>query len=154
MLFRKIFVAFVFMLSAGVAFPQAPMHFTKKEMKKNAVWIKMITDEHVNYFEALKAFELYFTTHKFPVMEEQEMAKNEKLNERILKSEKKYRKRKRKEILEPNEAEKEKHEETKLAFEVKRFEHWEMKTRPYVKEDGSVMSADEQMKAWQESKGK
>lgn len=151
---RTVFLAFVFMLLAGSAFSQAKTHFTKKEMKKNPVWIQMITGENVNYFEAVKAFELYFTTHRFPVMEEEEMAKNENLKERILKSEKKYKKRKRKEVTEPGESEKEKHEEKKLAFEVKRFNHWEMKTRPYVKEDGSIMTAEEQVKAWKESKGK
>lgn len=123
-------------------------------MKKNPVWIAMINDEHVNYFEALKAFELYFTAHKFPLMEEEEMGKNEKLKERILKSETKYKKKKRKQVIEPNALEKEKHVQTKLAFEVKRFNHWEMQTRPFVKEDGTVMSAEEQMKVWKESKGK
>ena len=154
MILRKTILAFVFALTVFTAFPQTKNHFTKKEMKKNPVWIEMITDEHVNYFEALKAFELYFTAHKFPVMEEEEMARNEKLKERILKSEAKYKKKKRKEIIEPNESEKEKHEEVKLAFEVKRFEHWEMQTRPFVKEDGTIMSAEEQMKVWKESKGK
>ena len=114
----------------------------------------MIKSERVNYFEAMNAFELYFTAHKFPVMEEEEMAKNEKLKERILKSEAKFKKKKRKEVLEPNASEKGKHEETKLAFEVKKFNHWEMQTRPFVKEDGSVMSAEERIKIWRESKGK
>lgn len=154
MAFRKTVIIFIFLLMGFAAFPQAKSHFTKKEMKKKPLWIEMQNDEHVNYFEALKAFELYFTDHKFPVMEEEEMAHNEKLKERILKSEAKYKRKKRKEIIEPNESEKEKHEETKLAFEVKRFEHWEMQTRPFVKEDGSIMSADEQMKVWKESKGK
>ncbi|MCX6198731.1 MAG: hypothetical protein NTY88_05860 [Bacteroidetes bacterium] len=153
MILRKIILVFVFMLTAFTAFPQAKNHFSKKEMKKSPVWIAMIKDEHVNYFEALKAFELYFTTHKFPVMEEEEMARNEKLKERILKSEAKYKKKKRKEMIEPNALEKDKHEQTKLAFEVKRFNHWEMQTRPFVKEDGTVMSAEEQMKVWKESKG-
>ncbi len=150
---RKTVIGFVFMLLGFAAFPQVKNHFTKKEMKKNPVWVGMIKDEHVNYFEALKAFELYFTAHKFPVMEEEEMGRNEKLKERILKSEAKYKKKKRKEVIEPNALEKEKHEQTKLAFEVKRFNHWEMQTRPFVKEDGSIMSAEEQMKVWKESKG-
>ncbi len=128
-------------------------HYSKKEMTKNPVWIKMIEDEHANYFEALKAFELYFTTHRFPTMEEEEMGKNERLKERIERSEKKYEKKKRKHRENPSDAQKEKHEETKLAFEVKKFNHWEMQTRPYVKDDGSIMNAEERMKIWNESKG-
>ena len=127
-------------------------HYSKREMKKNPVWIGMIKDERSNYFEALKAFELYFTTHKFPVMEEEEMGKNEKLKERIVKSEAKFKKKKHRVAEDRNAAQKEKHEETKLAFEVKRFNHWEMQTRPYVKEDGSIMTAEERMKVWKESK--
>src|SRR5436853_439928 len=133
-----------------LGFSQSASHFTAKEMKKTPVWIKMMDDEHTNYFEALKAFELYFTTHKFPTMEEEEMAKNDKLKERIEKSEAKYKKKKPKYREAPGESQKEKHEETRLAFEVKKFNHWEMQTRPYVKDDGSIMNIEERMKIWKE----
>ena len=122
-------------------------------MKKNPVWIEMIKEEHVNYFEAVKAFEIYFSAHPFPVMEEEEMAKNENLKERILKSEAKFKKKKHRTSEEPTASQKEKHEETKLAFEVKKFNHWEMQTRPYVKDDGTIMSAEERVKIWKQSKG-
>jgi hypothetical protein len=147
----KFFVALLALFISLAAISQK--QYSKTEMKKNPVWIKMIDDEHVNYFEALKAFELYFTTHKFPTMEEEEMGKNEKLKERIERSEKKYAKKARKRKENPSEPQKEKHEEAKLAFEVKKFNHWEMQTRPYVKDDGSIMSAEERMKIWKESKG-
>jgi hypothetical protein len=154
MAFRKNFFTALFTLFALASFAQTKTHYTKTEMKKNPVWIEMINDEHVNYFEALKAFELYFATHRFPVMEEEEMGKNEKLKERIEKSEAKYKKKKRKIKADPDAAQKEKHEEAKLAFEVKKFNHWEMQTRPYAKNDGSIMSAEERMKIWKESRGK
>jgi len=152
MLFRSIFITGLIILLAGPSSAQTKLHFTKKEMRTKPVWIEMIKDERTNYFEVIKAFEIYFTTHRFPVMEEEEMAKNEKLKERIEKSEAKFKKKKRNKSEDPNLAQKEKHEEAKLAFEVKKFNHWEMQTRPYVKSDGSIMSADERLKIWQDSK--
>ena len=145
----KIIFTLGFLLAAiSSTHAQAKIHFTKTEMKKKPVWIEMIKNEKVNYFEVLKAFELYFTAHKFPVMEEEEMGKNEKLKERIEKSEAKFKKKKHKVVEEANALQKEKHEETKLAFEAKKFNHWEMQTRPYVKSDGSIMSAEERMAIW------
>ena len=149
MFYRRIFV-FCLLIFPTVIFAQT--HYTKREMKKNPVWIEMIKDEHTNYFEALKAFELYFTTHKFPVNEEEEMGKNENLKERIEKSEAKYKKKKHRVAEEPNASQKEQHEQTKMAFEVKKFNHWEMQTRPYVKDDGSIMSAEERMAIWKNQK--
>src|SRR4051812_10691941 len=111
MSFRKTFFSALLTLLAFYSFAQTKTHYTKTEMKKNPVWIAMISDDHVNYFEALKAFELYFTTHPFPVMEEEEMAKNEKLKARIEKSEARFKKKKRKVKEDPNAAQKEKHEE-------------------------------------------
>ena len=149
--FLKYFLLLVLVFMAVSLFAQT--QYTKREMKKKPVWMEMIKDEKANYFESLKAFELYFTKHKYPVMEEEEMGKNTHLIERIEKHQKKLAKRKHKVSTNPTEREREKHEETKLAFEVKRFNHWEMQTRPYVKEDGSVMSTEERMKIWNEQKG-
>ena len=152
MFFRKSFFTYAVTLLALSSFAQSKTHFTKREMEKKPVWMEMIKDEHTNYFEALKAFELYFTAHRFPVMEEEEMGKNEKLKQRIEKSEAKFKRKKRSVKEDPSAAQKEKHEEAKLAFEVKKFNHWEMQARPYVKDDGSIMSAEERMKIWKESK--
>ena len=152
MFYKKVLFLFLIIFVAHSAFAQT--RYSKRDMKKNPVWIEMIKDERANYFEALKAFELYFTTHAFPVMEEEEMGKNEKLKERIEKSEAKRKKKKHKVEEEPTISQKEKHEETELAFEVKKFNHWEMQTRPYVKDDGSIMSAEERMKIWNEQKSK
>lgn len=143
--FLKVSVFLILILPASL-FGQTK--FTKRQMKKQPVWIQMIKNEQANYFDALKAFELYFTAHPFPVIEEEEMGKNENLKERIEKSEARFKKRHRKVKQDPGTLQQEKHEEAKLAFEVKRFNRWEMKTRPYVKNDGSIMSAEERMAIW------
>ncbi len=151
MLSRRFFLLFSSLFLVGLSFAQSTNHFTKREMKNKPVWIEMIKDEQTNYFAAVRAFELYFTKHPFPVMEEEEMGRNEKLKERIEKNEAKFKKKKRKVNEDPNAIQKEKHEEAKMAFEVKRFKHWEMQTRPYVKNDGSIMGTEERMKIWKES---
>ena len=150
MLFKKILplCLLFFIVQSSIA----QKHYTKREMKKNPVWIQMIKDERANYFETAKAFNLYFSTHRFPVMEEEEMGKNQNLKERIEKSEAKFKKKKRRVKQDPGVIQREKDEEAKMAFEVKRFNHWEMQTLPYVKDDGSIMDAEERMKIWKESK--
>lgn len=153
MRFKKNILLSLFTVIGLFCSAQTKTHYTKAEMKRNAVWIEMIKSENVNYFEALKAFELYFTKHKYPVMEEEEMGKNTRLIERIEKHQKKLAKKKHKVSTDPTEREKEKHEKTKLAFEVKKFNHWEMQTRPYVKEDGTIMSTEERMAIWKNQKG-
>lgn len=148
---RTLVTSLLLWLGCGLLFSQPPAHYSKREMKKNPVWIEMIKSEQVNYFKALQAFELYFTKHPFPVMEEEEMAVNENLKERIEKAEKKYVHKHRKHKAEPTKTGKEKDEEAKLAFEVKRFNRWEMKVKPYVKNDGSIMSTEDRMNIWKQS---
>jgi hypothetical protein len=114
-------------------------HSKKHNYNKDPHWISMMTDPNVNYFEAKKAFNAYWANHELPEEEgEMEGEKEEKersLVSRLLKSEAKV------------EAEK---MEMKIPF--KRFKRWEMEVAPYVQSDGSILSTEEQMKIWEQSR--
>lgn len=101
-----------------------------REFRKNAHWVAMMSDTNVNYFKAKIAFEEYWRGKPSPesIMEGEKEEEGEKrsLLSRALKSEKRYNA----EILE-------------YAQEHKKFLHWLRVNKPYVKEDGSIMSEEE-----------
>src|SRR3954468_443423 len=43
----------------------------EKDYARHPFWISMMDDEHVNYFEAVKAYEIYWRFHSKPVEEDQ-----------------------------------------------------------------------------------
>lgn len=89
----------------------------------------MMNDSSVNYFQAKIAFEEFWRGKPSPesIMEgEKEEQEERSFLSRILKSEKTYNA----EILQ-------------YAEEHKKFLHWLRVNKPYVKEDGSIMSEEE-----------
>jgi hypothetical protein len=44
--------------------------------------------------------------------------------------------------------------EQELALQVKRFKRWKREVLPFVQEDGRILTADEQIKVWEEVSGK
>ena len=90
-----------------------------KNYSLNPVWIKMMQDPNVNYFEAKKAFEMYWEGREEP---EEEFISSEK-------SEKNLRKDETQEI--------------DYAMEHKKFKYWLVKMKPYVKPNGTIMTKEE-----------
>jgi hypothetical protein len=113
----------------------------KQNYTKNPVWIQMMDDPHVNYFEANKAFEQFWSNREKPEIEGEGSAeqkdKEEKrsLLSRLVKSDK--------------AEEAERHE---YAISYKRFVRWRMEVEPFVQSDGSVLSLDEQRLIWEKSR--
>ncbi len=117
------------------------------DYKNNPVWIKMIDDPHVNYYEAIKAFEMYWKDRVMPDNEEEEMAEgnnNFKEVEREIKKEKKVD---RKRILTDEELKK-KNDDQQMKYQLKRFAQWKREVKPFVQEDGHILSDDERMEIW------
>ena len=90
----------------------------------------MMNDEDVNYFEAIKAFDLYWTTHSKPEGESDMDIKQTEKNK------KRFSKREIKEAR----------EEASMRMNIKKFDWWKNKMEPFVKEDGTIMNADERRK--------
>jgi len=115
-----------------------------KEYEKHPYWIEMIKDPSVNYFEAIKAYELFWKNKKMPKEEDEKIGQDkssENKHDKINRSERRERK-------------KEKIFQQKYGLECKKFEHWKMIVKPYVQEDGSILSKEEQLKIREEQRKK
>ena len=111
--------------------------YTDKEYGRNPLWITMIKDTSVNFFEAEKAFKIYFQHHNKPEGE------NEDIGERK-KREKYPSKREQREMQRENH----------MRMDVKRYEHWRDKVRPYVQPDGRILTPSERVKIWEQQKSR
>ena len=111
---------------------------------KYPYWIEMINDPHVNYFEAVKAYDEFWANRKQP-KEEDDIIGQSGTSER------------KKSFLErffKYKEEREEKEFRKYAFEVKKFKNWKRKVFPYVQEDGSILDAEARLKLLEEQKQK
>jgi len=97
--------------------------------KKNAVWIQMMDDPNVNFFEAEKAFNTFWEGRGEPEKEqgEEHEEENHSIIKRIFISEEKLE-----------------WENLQYATEYKRYKQWRMDVLPFVQDDGSILSKEEQ----------
>ena len=121
-------------------FSQKPLK--DSDYKKHPYWIEMIKDPNVNYFEAIKAYELFWKNKPEP-REEDEKIGQDKTSEN---------KNRFEDWEEKREKKRERKWQQKYGLECKKFEHWKMMVKPYVQEDGSILSKEEQMKIWEEQR--
>lgn len=125
-------------------FLKAQQH-SDKEYQRKPLWIQLIEDPNVNYFEAKKAFDLFWKNKPLPTEEDEVIGEQHgKGKERDSFLEKLFMSKK----------ERQEEESQKYAFEYKKFKHWERLVLPYVQEDGRVLTADERLKLWQDSRQK
>lgn len=95
--------------------------YDAKEYARKPVWIEMIKDTAVNFFEAEKAFNTYFKHHEKPEGEAEDIGEHAK-------REKYPSKREQREMQRENH----------MRMDVKRYEHWRDMMRPYVQGDGTI----------------
>jgi hypothetical protein len=113
----------------------------------NPQWIKMMDDPKTNYYEAVKTYEEYWKHHVKPAGEEEEMKEGEKsAGER--KRESKRDEKKGAKIILTTEELKIKNEEETMKYQVKRFEQWMREVKPFVQEDGRILTDRERMDIW------
>ncbi|MEI8279049.1 MAG: hypothetical protein WCG87_04745 [Bacteroidota bacterium] len=112
---------------------QTNSQYTEKDYARHPLWIKMISDPNTNYFEAEKAYKIYFQHHPKPEGEHDVIGEHEAREKRLSK-------RERQKIQADN----------RLRLDVKKYEHWHMKMQPYVQSDGRILSTDERLQIWKE----
>lgn len=118
-----------------------------KDYSTEPVWIKMMDDQNVNYFEARKAFDEYWKHHVKPAGEEEEMSEGQKDSREIEKEKRKnIAKDKKKKVSE--EDLKKMNENIVMKYQVKRFEQWTREVKPYVQDDGRILNDLERMEIW------
>jgi hypothetical protein len=116
---------------------------TKKNYKKYPYWIEMIKDPNVNYFDAINAYDAFWKNKQKPMDENEAIGQTKGLDnkEKQMESRKKMKeKRREKELYK------------KYGLECKKFEHWKFTVKPYVQEDGHILSKEEQLKLWEDKK--
>lgn len=109
--------------------------------RKNPAWIQLMESENPNFFVVEKAFELYWENREKP-LEEHDVIGEAKENEKM---EKHYIKR----LFKKNTP-----SEKEMFFEVKRYKQWHMLVQPYVQDDGSILSRDEQLEIWRKEQAR
>ncbi len=109
----------------------------KLDYAKDPVWIKMMDDPNANYYEALKAYEVYWKHHEEPVDEEELMSEGKE----------KVDKEKEEEFTPA-----EKEGRNRMRYQCKRFENWKHEVFPFVQPDGKILSQDDRTKIWNEQK--
>lgn len=97
-------------------------------------WIYMVDSCKTNYYEALKAFDLYFSKHKLPYFDSKKVLNIVELDSlnRVYKL--KY------------------NSKDALIFQIRRFYRWKKDIFNFVQDDGSILTIDEQIKLWNKSK--
>lgn len=108
------------------------------DYKKYPLWIDMIKDPNVNYFEALKAYDLFWQGKPKPIEEDDILGQDKSAEEKETS---------RREI---RERKKEREMRRKYGLDCKKFEHWKLMVKPYVQEDGRILTQEEQLKLWEE----
>jgi hypothetical protein len=102
--------------------------------RKSPLWIEMMNTPHVQYAEAVRAFDIYWSTREKPAGEHDMLgASNAEKKDRDFVTKKKKK---------GGEAE-------QYAVEYKAFMHWKEKMAPYVKPNGEVMDANDRLQYWE-----
>lgn len=132
--FTRLFLFIITIFIYAFSFAQ---NKSKWYYKKNPAWIEMIKAQNVNYYEALKAYNLFWSNKKKPEVEHDMIGQNknnigEKEHEVLSKKERKMY--------------------NLYALEIKKFEAWQRKVLPFVQEDGRILTNDEKLKLWEDSK--
>lgn len=118
-----------------------------QEANNLPVWVQMMNDENANYHETVKAFEDYFKTHPLPGVdvEEELMGADESAKENY----EREMKEQNKEILSAQQR-KDLVAREQLSYQVKRFRNWKREMKPFVQEDGHILSGEERVRIWEQ----
>ena len=141
-------ILFIFLLCVySVSNAQNPGNVQSKDYSSFPVWIKMMDDPNTNYYEAIKAFDEYWLTHTKPVLEEEEeMSEENDFGE--MKREVKKEMKKDQSVILTEEQWKKKNDDEQMKYNVKRFERWLKDVKPFVQEDGRILTDEEREKIW------
>lgn len=132
-------ILFVIFFSNAVS---AQTKYNEAEFKTNPVWTKMINDPDVNYYQAVKAFNTYWEGKLKPEGEDDFINEKEKEN----KAEERERRAFEKKLKKMPAAERQEYDQ--LKYHYKRFETWMREVKPFVQEDGSILSEKARMNIW------
>ncbi|MBK7690304.1 MAG: hypothetical protein IPJ31_04020 [Bacteroidetes bacterium] len=128
---KQILTTFLALVASLSVFGQSPSDL---QYQKEPLWIQMMDAEHVQYYEAVKAFNLYWQNREKPTTENElfSASTEEKASSDFI-----QKKKRKKEAAAMT-----------YAFEYKKFLRWQAKVKDYLNADGTVMNADERITSW------
>jgi hypothetical protein len=120
------------------SFSQTPTTDTSKFplYRISPVWKDMIDDTTANFFQVQKAFELFWNGKELPEEEDEVIGEKGRLKNTFINRMFNGRELKEQQLRES------------LTFDYKRYRRWLIKTEPYVKDDGSIMTPTERLQLW------
>ena len=127
---KKIYLLAAYIFVCSYAHAQTSNN-TEKDYAHSPLWISMIRDTTSNYFEVEKAYNIYFSHHAKPGGENEEIGMHEQ-------REKQPSKREQKKMQADNH----------MRMEVKKYERWHDKMRPYVQADGTILTPSQRLLIW------
>jgi hypothetical protein len=104
--------------------------------RTSPVWKDMIDDTTANFFVVQKAFELFWNGKELPEEEDEVIGEKGKLKNTFINR-----------VFNSRELREQQLRES-LSFDYKRYRRWLIKTEPYVKDDGSIMTPTERLELW------
>lgn len=113
--------------------------------EKNPVWIAMMSDTLANYFVANNAFECYWKVRPIPLEEEDIIGHSEmKSGARTNWLQKLFITKK----------ERREQESELYAFQYRKFKNWQRAIKPYVQDDGSILTPSQRIAIWRQQQSK
>ena len=139
---KLLFISFLLFVFNGIVFSQEKNEkYNPKEYSKKPIWIAMMADPKINYYEAIKAFREFWKEKKLPCEAGEEEGIDAFEVEVGLKNPNKPESKR--ERLRESKNDK---DAKKYAYEVKQFRGWLQQAKPWLKEDGTIINMDEQQK--------
>ena len=135
----KLFFCFMLLLSLN-AIKAQETKYNPKEYSNQPMWIEMMDDSSVNYYEALKAYEQYWQNLIRP--QEEEDAINEHGSRKAEREREKFEKK----LAKMTPAERTVFD--RMKYECKRFDNWKREVKKFVQEDGHILSYDQKLEIW------
>ncbi|NDC31092.1 MAG: hypothetical protein EBZ58_09205 [Bacteroidetes bacterium] len=135
----KLFFCFMLLLSLN-AIKAQETKYNPKEYSNQPMWIEMMDDSSVNYYEALKAYEQYWQNRIRP--QEEEDAINEHGSRKAEREREKFEKK----LAKMTPAERTVFD--RMKYECKRFDNWKREVKKFVQEDGHILSYDQKLEIW------
>lgn len=109
-------------------------------------WVRMMDDPNVNYFEALKVYDAYWKSHPKPLSEAEIFGtgggKEKQREGGSRETDADLETRKKQLAAQPTEV------NEYLKYQSKRFEGWARDAKPWVQENGHILSYEERMEIW------
>ena len=138
-------VLVIFIVVFGISGQSKGQAAKSSDYKNAPSWVQMMSNPDVNYFEAVKAYEQYWKHHEKPKEEEELLGEGN--SDKKGNHEREKERSHGKTTLTQKEIKKLEWKQ-EMTYQCKRFEDWMRSVKPYIQNDGRILSPEERMKIY------